>query len=372
MADRDAIRRWALGPGGTVALTGLLAAFSVAEVLQRSDTPHTPAATAFAAAGALPLLAWRNRPLLAVTALAVLVLASTSFLDVSPPSALVLVVALVCYQSGALRPARVGLPAVAALVVAIQIATGFEYAPNFEILFFTAGPWWLGREVGRRRALVGRLEQRTAELEREEEAFARLSVRRERARIARELHDIVSHHLAVVVVQAGAGRVAAAPTAARTRERLTTIRDAALQALGDMARLVAMLGAAPREAAERLAPLLERTRRAAPEVRVAGLPPAARLPPDVEAVACRVVQEGLTNAMKHAAGAPIDLRLALEDDLVIEVLNGPGAGTAGDLAASGSGLGLAGMDERVRALGGSLRAGPEDGGWRLTARLPVA
>lgn len=365
------MRRWALGRGGTVTLTVVLAVLAVAEVLQRSDTTHTPAAAVFVAVGALPLLAWRSHPLLAVVAFAVLALVSSPILGVAPPSALVLVVALVCYQCGAHSPARVGLAAIAALVVAIQIAAGLEQAPNLEILFFTGGPWWLGREVGRRRVLVRRLEQRTAELEREEEAFARLSVRRERARIARELHDIVSHHLAVVVVQAGAGRVAAAPTAARTRERLTTIRDAALHALGDMARLVAMLGAAPRGVAERLAPLLERTRRAAPGVRVAGLPSGAVLPPDVEAVACRVVQEGLTNAMKHAAGAPIDLRLALEDDLVIEVLNGAGAGTAGDLAASGSGLGLSGMDERVRALGGTLRAGPEGGGWRLTARLPV-
>jgi signal transduction histidine kinase len=224
-------------------------------------------------------------------------------------------------------------------------------------------------EVRRRRRLVHELARRTRELAAEEEAFVQLSVRRERARIARDLHDIVSHHLAVMVIQAGAGRLAEPWQADAAAERLATIRDAGVQALAETDRLVTMLQA-HEASAPRLAQLLQRARATGAQVIVSPLDPA--LSPEIEAIAYRVVQEALTNTMKHAPGATVDVHVGLSDgELTITVRNSTIAETSA-IAHTGSGLGLAGMRERLEVLNGSLAAGPDaDGGFRLRARLPL-
>ena len=147
------------------------------------------------------------------------------------------------YGCGAYASPVKGGSAVAAMIIAMQVAMGFSEFPNVEILFPTLVPYWAGREVGLRNALVRRLAQRTAELHAEQAAFAELSVQRERARIARELHDIVAHHLAVVVVQAGAGRMARLGPSQRTSERFDAIRQGCGQALAEMSRLVGIIEA---------------------------------------------------------------------------------------------------------------------------------
>ncbi len=372
MAERRGIR-WS-----DAALAAALLALCAIELTLRSDARHAPGYLVLIVLGVAPVLFWRAHPLAATWA-EVVVIAAVAAMGYSggpsAPVAIVLAIALLSYSCGALVPARTAVPALVALVVAIQLATGLTDFPNLEILFFTFGPWWAGQEVHRRRALVRALARRVSELEAEESEFARLSVQRERARIARELHDIVSHHLAVMVIQASAGRMAVATDPERMAERRASIRQSGGEALADMDRLVEMLGAdagAPRPAGE-LAPLLERARRAAPEVCVIPLPAGARLDPEIEDVACRVVQEGLTNAMKHAAGSEIVIRFVLGDELLVEVRNTEGTEEGGALVATGSGIGLAGMRDRVRALGGSVSAGPEGaGGWCLRAHLPTA
>jgi signal transduction histidine kinase len=132
-----------------------------------------------------------------------------------------------------------------------------------------------------------------------------------------------------------------------------------------MARLVDLLGAGP---APRLAALLASARAAGAHVT---WPPGPALDPALEAGAHRIVQEALTNALKHAPGAAIDVQVDLGDDALTIVVANALPGRVGPLAASGSGLGLAGMAERVAALGGDLEAGPAgDGGFVLRARLP--
>jgi signal transduction histidine kinase len=286
------------------------------------------------------------------------------------------VVFILAYSCGAHAPFRRGLAAVASLVAAMQVSVGFAEFPNVEILFLTLAPWWVGWEVGRRRRLVSALDERTRELEAEQEAFVRLSVRRERARIARELHDIVAHHLAVIVVQAGAGRMAAAESDTPASERLASIRQSGDQALAEMSRLVDIIHAdsgASRDGADRLRALVEDAKAAGLEVDLTPLPGEVRLPAQIEDDALRIVQEGLTNAMKHAPGARVSIRLALTgDSLEIEVRD-RGGGTASSLAQTGAGLGLSGMRERIESLGGSIEAGPcPEGGWRVDARLPAA
>jgi signal transduction histidine kinase len=373
MADRAALHRFATSRRSDPALAAFLTAACIAELLARPEMEHSLAACAVLMALGVPVAFRRSHPLQAICAEAAVFVVVPDFASRFPPDTYYALAAVLAYSCAAHGPRRAGLLAVVAFLVALQIAMGFDEAPNVELCFVTLAPWWAGRQVRLRRQTVSELDLRTRELEAEEEVFVGLSVRRERARIARELHDIVSHHLAVMVIQAGAGRMADGPQGVHAPERLATIRDSGLQALAEMGRLVDMLQADSSDRVTRLSQLLERARTAGPQIQVEQLPAGVELSLEVQEGAYRVVQEGLTNAMKHASGAEVFVRLALdESDLLVEVRNGP-AVTDSELATTGSGLGLSGMRDRIHALGGSLDAGPEpDGGWRLCARFPVA
>lgn len=233
--------------------------------------------------------------------------------------------------------------------------------------------WVAGRALGEREQVAARLAERARELEAEREAHARLSVRYERARIASELHDIVAHALSVMVVQAGAGQRLTAVDPQLSAETFAAIAGAAREAEADMRRLVEMLGDAPGEAPD--LPLVgELVSRAAGS----GLDVSLRLEGDRESftpavmhVAYRLVQEGLTSALRHASGSSVEVRLRGDrDELLVEIVNGPQT-CAAPLAGSGTGNGLRGLHERVSACGGSLEVGSQaDGGWRLAARMP--
>ena len=271
----------------------------------------------------------------------------------------------VSLAGGAQLSLHLGVVTVAAIGAALAIA-GAEAVP---LLLVTVAPWSAGRLVRSRRELIAALGERNRQLEAERDALAALAVRRERARIARELHDIVAHHLAVMVIQAGAGRLAAPDGGAR----FAGIRDAGNEALAELDRLVALLQTDEATARPRaLDTLLGQARAAGIELDYEPLPAGVRVAPAVEDGAYRVIQEALTNAMKHAAGSAVRVRLAVRAGaLEIDVRDG-GAVVPSPLAATGLGLGLAGMRERVEALGGVLDAGPRaEGGWRLQARLPL-
>jgi signal transduction histidine kinase len=317
----------------------------------------------------------RSHPLAAAGVQAAVFLATPGYDDNFLPGSGAAAAWIVAYSCGAHAARRDGLAAVGVLAACMQIGMGFSEFPNFEIYFGTLGPWWVGHQVGRRRRLVGELRERTAQLEEEQDAFARLSVRRERARIARELHDIVAHHLAVIVVQAGAGRMAPAAQIDRNAERFASIRESGRHALEEMARLIDLLDAEKDNgsgALGKLRVLLDEAAAGGVRVGFMPLPAELQLPAEVEEAAYGVVREGLTNAIKHAPGAAVVVRLATRgDELEIEVRN-ERAATTSALAATGSGLGLAGMRERVESLGGTLDAGPAGAGWCLTARLPIA
>jgi signal transduction histidine kinase len=360
----------ALGRRAEPVLAVALAAAAAIEQLVRPGTEHSLWAVAAVIAFCATILLRREHPLIATYAASAVLMAVSPIDDISPAAIVFLVPPILAYSCGAHAPPRQGLLAIMALAVALQVEMGFADAPNLEIAVQTLPLWWAGVEVRRRRRLVNELARRTRELAAEEEAFVQLSVRRERARIARDLHDIVSHHLAVMVIQAGAGRLAKPWQAAVASERFATIRDAGVQALAETDRLVAVLQA-DEAGAPRLAQLLQRTRATGAQVIVSPADPA--LPLEIEAIAYRVVQEALTNAMKHAPGAAVEVHLGLRDgELTILVRNGTAAETSA-IAHTGSGLGLAGMRERIEALGGSLAAGPDaDGSFRLRARLPTS
>ncbi|KUN77383.1 histidine kinase [Streptomyces bungoensis] len=246
--------------------------------------------------------------------------------------------------------------------------------------------WVLGDSMRTRRAYFAQLEERAARLEREREAQSKVAVAAERARIARELHDVVAHNVSVMVVQAdGAAYVLdAAPDQAK--KALETISSTGRQALAEMRRLLGVLRTGehqetgeyvPQPDVEQIDDLVEQCRSSGLPVdfKVEGTP--RPLPSGVELTAYRIVQEALTNTRKHGgpdAGASV--RLVYFDDGLGLLVEDDGKGAPHELyeegGADGQGHGLIGMRERVGMVGGTLDAGPRPGGgFRISALLPL-
>jgi signal transduction histidine kinase len=243
------------------------------------------------------------------------------------------------------------------------------------VLLIVSTAWAAGRAIRERDLVAARLAERAAELDRERETHAALSVRYERARIASELHDIVAHAISVMVVQAGAGQRLAAVDPALTAETFKVIGEAARQAEQDMAQLVALLtdgdaiGAAPDLTL--IEELISRAAGTGLDVTLRLEGSRDGLPAPAVETAYRVVRESLTNALRYASGAPVQVLVRGDPDaLVVQVTNDP-ASTTRALAGHGTGIGLRGLRELVGACGGRLEAGPwGTGGWRVVARLP--
>jgi signal transduction histidine kinase len=245
-------------------------------------------------------------------------------------------------------------------------------------LFVFVGIWALGDRTRVRREVVDQLTARAEEAERSRELAAGLAVADERTRIARELHDVVAHTVSVVVVQAGAGRRIAAKDPARAVAALADIEATGRDALEELRRLVGILrdGSAETDLAPqpRLAELDDLVRRLAET----GVPvelhrrgSTRQLPPGIEVSAYRIVQEALTNVLKHAGPVSrVDVCLGYSPDLVTVEVSDDGVGAPGGV--EGRGTGLVGMRERVGLYRGTLHAGPRPGGgFEVVAQLPV-
>jgi signal transduction histidine kinase len=368
MRDVAPVRRLVSGPAADRLLFAVFILAGLAEALGRTDADHSPRAIAWILAFSCPLLLRRSHPGLATCVTAVLIIAVPDLSGFPPGLFKVVLPVVLSYACGAYAQRLPGLAATLLLSAAIQVHMGFADAPNLEILIGTLPPWWGGSEVRRRRLLVRQLTDRTRELEAEEEAFVRLSVQRERARIVRDLHDIVSHHLALMVVQAGAGRLAEPWEALIAAGRFAVIREAGIEALAEADRLVTLLH--PTATEPRLAHLLDRAREIGAHVVVT---PNLALTPEIEAAAHHIAREALTNAMKHAPGALLEIRVELSDEELTITAHNDAVSTASPLAATGSSLGLRGMRDRVEALGGTFSAGPDGGGgFSLCARLRLS
>jgi signal transduction histidine kinase len=237
------------------------------------------------------------------------------------------------------------------------------------IVFSFGGPWLAGFVVRRRR-------DNEAQLERERDE-AEAAIADERARIARELHDVVAHAISVIVLQARGGRRMLASEPDETRTALDAIEHTGQQALVEMRRLVGLL----RECDDQLAltpqPTLSHLGRLAESVRGAGLPvdvviegDAVELAPGVDLSAYRIVQEALTNVLKHAGPATALVRIRYDADALAVTVRDSGCGGGSDRT---GGHGLLGIRERVAVIGGDVDAGPgPDGGFQVVARLPYA
>jgi signal transduction histidine kinase len=213
-------------------------------------------------------------------------------------------------------------------------------------------------------------------LEREQELRAHEAVVEERARIARELHDLVAHNVSVMVIQAGAERHALPEEQAQTREALGSIEQAGRQALADARRLLGMLRRdgereelEPQPGLAQVAELIDQVQRAGLQVSLAVEGEPRALDPGRDLCAYRIVQEGLTNALKHAGRSHAEVRLRYAPDSLAIEIRDDGAGSA---RLDGAGQGLIGMRERLALYGGELVAGARDGGgFEVLARLPL-
>lgn len=246
--------------------------------------------------------------------------------------------------------------------------------------------WVLGDSIRTRRAYYAQLEERAARLEKEREAQAKVAVAAERARIARELHDVVAHNVSVMVVQADGAAYVMDASPEQARQALETISGTGRQALAEMRRLLGVLRTGepgeesdyvPQPDVEQIDDLVEQVRGAGLPVdfKVVGSP--RQLPSGVELTAYRIVQEALTNTRKH--GGPdvgVSVRLTYFDDGLGLLVEDDGRGAQREMyedgGADGKGHGLIGMRERVGMVGGTLDAGPRPGGgFRISALLPL-
>jgi signal transduction histidine kinase len=324
-------------------------------------------------------LYWRRRAPLVVVGVTVIAWAST--LGGGIPNDLTGVMTIIALYNagryaGADRRSQAGAAAgvvAAGLLVNIEgvIDPSMPWQDGVFGAFVMFGSWYVGRRLRLRR-------ERAAQRLREQVAETRRIVAEERTRIARELHDVVAHRVSLMTVQAGAAKAVAAKDPDSALQAMGAVEEAGREALNELRHLLGVLrpktdldGLGPQPGLADLPRLVEQIRAAGVDVALApaGIP--AELPARVDLFAYRIVQEALTNVLKHAGpGARAEVRLGGgRNEIVIEVLDdGGGSGPAH----GGTGHGIIGMRERALLLGGTVDAGPRPGGgFRVAAHLPT-
>lgn len=360
-------------PAPDLALSGLLCLVAVASVLTGNPDEGPLPITLPVAVVTTVALIWRRRSPPVMIGL-IVVAGMAQSMEARPPGSLwsLLVYAIAMYSAAAWSSEAVaaitGAVFVAALLIEERLDNGVDYV--FILLLF-GGVWLLGRAG---RSWRGRL----STAERRQQEVARLAVAEERLRIARDLHDVVAHSLGAIAVQADAAEAALHLAPERAVEPMRVIRRTAREALGDIRRVLEVLRSdedAPVPGAPGAAEITGLVASArASGLRVSLEPELAdlALPPAVGAVAYRIVQESLTNVRRHAPGAGAVVSVVRAgNELQIQVVNEAAPGPATGVPV-GSGLGIRGMQERVRALGGAFASGPtSDGGFAVRATIPL-
>jgi signal transduction histidine kinase len=306
-----------------------------------------------------------------------------------PENGLPVMALISLYALASLRERRVWLGAVTVflgLLVVSAIVNPDESSPlNFigNVAIFGIAAVY-GDSVRVRRAYTATVEARAADLERNQQTEAQRAVAEERLRIARELHDVVAHTMSVVAVQSGVGAHVIDSDPAEAKRILETIKVTSREALAEMRRLLGVLrdqeteGGGIRSAALAPVPGLGGLESLAQGMREAGVPVTVNVvgarhvvPPGVDLCAFRIVQEALTNVLKHAGPARAEVDVVYRPDSVTVVVNDDGRGASATEPSGGHGL--LGMRERVAVFGGELATGPRvGGGFRVTATLPYA
>jgi signal transduction histidine kinase len=352
-----------------LALVSLLVAFTIAAAGRHHDTT---AGVVLGVVETPPLLWRRSRPLLVLAVVTALSLAMIAAGVWVLPFQLAVALYALASASGEPRARLAGAAAIGATAVALPLAHDFAFGDEAARVVFLGAAFLLGDGLRSRRAYVREIEEKAERLERERQTEARRAAAEEQARIARELHDVVAHALSVIVVQAGAADDVFAVEPRLAREPIRAIDAAARAALADLRRVLGVLqddaAYAPQPGLGDLDALVEQVRATGLGVALEVEGSVRRLPATVDLSAYRIVQEALTNTLKHAHASRVIVRVGYGDTLRLEVRDdGLGSGNGG-----GQGSGLIGMRERVALLGGTLEAGPDPGGgYRVAASIPA-
>jgi signal transduction histidine kinase len=379
-----------LRTAGPFVLDGLLAVVmaAVGLALLASALPFDPgsprawAAYLLVAAHTLPIAVRRRYPL-PTLAWALLTGAAFAALGLNLV-ALSFSILIYLYTVAARCPRRVSLAGLAAtegLLLVVWLVNPGAIGDGGTLVIdglIMAAAWWLGDGARRRQEAIVAARERAAELEAAREELARRAVTEERLRIARELHDVVAHSMSIIAVQSGVGAHVLDSQPEEARKALAAVEATSRQALVEMRRLLGVLRAeaeprgslAPAPGLADVEALAAEVARAGVrvEVRIEGTP--AELPAGLDLSAYRIVQEALTNVVRHAG--PATARVAVSyaaDRVVVEVVDD---GRGGDPGRDHGGHGIAGMRERAELYGGTLEAGPgPGGGFRVAASLPL-
>jgi signal transduction histidine kinase len=373
---RSAAQRVGASTASDAVLGAVLFATAEFETLAQGES------TAFAVA--VPFftltLAWRRRAPLAVAVVAAAALGAAAVaapLEFSSAGAL-LAVAAVLYSAGAHLPRRAAALGLAAMLAAATIEEALQGGGDLIFAAVTfAAPWLIGRGIREQRRQESALADAVARLEQERERNARLAVAAERLRVARDLHDTVAGLLNVVVVQAAVAEQCARQDTQRAVDALAAVQESGRLASADLRRMLGVLRDSTDWVRVEPAPGLDRVDDLVALARSAGLSvelttSGARrpLPAGLDVSAYRILQEALTNVVKHARGARADVEVRYTPDAVeVVVRDGGGERTP---AVEPGGHGLVGMRERTALFGGELQAAPTaDGGFAVRARLPL-
>jgi signal transduction histidine kinase len=300
------------------------------------------------------------------------------------PSANVLAWLVAPYSAAAYATRRVQLiiaggTAVALVLLGLPVGHDTQRGNAIELIVVGAGAWIAGTVVRSRRGAAQEVRERAYRLEREREEHARQVAAQERLRIARELHDIVAHKLSIVVVQAQAAQ--RVNDSDRAVGLMVSVEETGRSALEEMRRLLGVLRLSAEEpdaSLEQPQPGLAALDSLLDQIRAAGLPVTltlsgdpVRLPDALDLSTYRILQEALTNALKHAGPADASVHLQYGNDQVEVTVTDNGQGAPASVP--GSGHGLTGMRERATLLGGALEAGPQPhGGFRVHVTLPIS
>jgi len=372
---------------GFDALIVLLAIAAMVELAIRRDAPDAPRTTLWFDVPAIAILVLllfaRRRFPFAAPAAYWLLGVGLSFVDgrlVAFMTSVFVIGMAASFLLGNLRDAlqaRIGLAVVLGGAAIVVYNVPEHSASELVFIPLLFGICWLaGFALHERAAQAEAAEERATYAEREREAAARIAVAEERARIARELHDIVAHAVSVMVLQVGAVRHKLPQTLEEDRDALGRVEQAGRTALAEMRRLLGAmrrdgdgLELAPQPGLDGLDSLLEDLGRAGLPVRLHVDGDPFPLPRAIDLSAYRIVQEGLTNSLKHARASHADVTVRYRsDELELEVVD-DGAGAA---TSDGLGHGLVGIRERVKIYGGEMNAGTAPaGGFILSARLPL-
>jgi signal transduction histidine kinase len=369
-------------------LIALLATVGLLEVAVRRGAPDAPQSTFWfivpaTAVLVIAIVARRHLPFAAPTAYWLLA-AAISFVDwrlIPFMNSFIVIGMTVAFLLGNLRDARqaaIGLACILGCTGILVYKIPGHSAANLVFIPLEFGISWLaGFAVRERAEKAEAAEERATRAERERETAARIAVAEERVRIARELHDVVAHAVSVMVLQVGAVRHKLPDALAEDREALCGVERAGRTALAEMRRLLAAMRSDGDEVEFAPQPGLDRLESLAGDISHAGLPVQVHLdgepfplPRAIDLSAYRIVQEGLTNALKHAHATNADVTVGYRhDELQLEIRdNGVGSPTSDSPS-----HGLVGIRERVKIFGGEMSAGPaHTGGFILSARLPLS